>query len=118
MTEYGHRGGRGRSRRGLLRAGAGGAAALGVGGIGYAAFKLGSGKGPATSDVESGDRTASAAASPTGTDAQVQTDATFDSKNLTGPHTYERRSNPDRTIVSTAAGTQVAVLTDGTRTAT
>ena len=100
------------SRRGLLRAGIGGAAALGVAGIGYAAFRLGSGNGPAGTD-------AGTAASSTGAGSSASPAAratTRPGSSLSGPYVYQRRSDPDRTIVSTAAGTQVAVLTDGART--
>jgi cell wall-associated NlpC family hydrolase len=128
MTQDGHRA-PGRSRRGLLRAGAGGAAALGVAGIGYAAFRLGSGKGPIGTDAEagsgaggiagSGAGSASAGSNPSGGSsaaAHVTTEPGFDHTSLSGPYSYQRMIGPDRTIVRTAAGTQVAVLTDGART--
>ena len=111
------------SRRGLLRVAVGGAAAVGVAGIGYAAFRLGSGKGPAGTDADSGSAASpSVTAGPTGARstespaAQTTTLPGFDDSSLAGPYVYRRQFGPDRTIVATAAGKQVAVLTDGART--
>jgi NlpC/P60 family len=110
------------SRRGLLRAGIGGAAALGVAGIGYAAFRLGSGNGPAGTDTDAGPAASSGGAGPTGARsstapaANTTTQAGFDGSSLSGPYVYQRRSDPARTIVGTMGGKQVAVLTDGART--
>jgi NlpC/P60 family len=110
------------SRRGLLRAGIGGASALGVAGIGYAAFRLGSGKGSAGTDTDAGPAASSGAAGPTAARssatpaANTTTRPGFDGSSLSGPYVYRRRNDPDRTIVATTAGTQVAVLTDGART--
>ena len=122
-----HGAARTQSRRGLLRAGIGGAAALGVAGIGYAAFRLGSGKGSAGTDTDSGTVVSSSSSStgsaePTGTQsssaaaARTTTLPGFDGSSLSGPYVYQRRYDPDRTIVGTSAGKQVAVLTDGART--
>lgn len=116
MTEHGHRG-QSRSRRGLLRAGAGGAAALGVAGIGYAAFRLGSGKGPIGTEADAGSGGGKAGASGGSTaPAGVVIQPGFNAGSLAGPYVYQRMTGPDRTIVSTTSGTQVAVLTDGART--
>ncbi|HET9168872.1 MAG TPA: hypothetical protein VFN97_05520 [Actinospica sp.] len=123
MTESGHRG-PGSSRRGLLRAGAGGAAALGIAGIGYAAFRLGSGHGPVGQGTEAGGGASPGSGSPSSARAgaggkaaaQMTTQPGFDHSSLAGPYTYQRMPGPDRTIVSTASGDQIAVLTDGART--
>ena len=111
------------SRRGLLRAGIGGAAALGVAGIGYAAFRLGSGKGAAGKDADSGSAASSTrSAGPAGArssasaSAHTTTRSGFDGSSLSGPYVYQRQYGPDRTIVETTAGKQVAVFTDGART--
>ncbi|HTJ71132.1 MAG TPA: hypothetical protein VL551_26550 [Actinospica sp.] len=123
MTTDGHRG-PGRSRRGVLRAGVGGAAALGVAGIGYAAFRLGSGNGPVgvagagdTASAGASASVSSRASSGSTAAAHVTTQPGFDGAGLSGPHVFDRMTGPDRTIVSTSDGTRVAVFTDGARTA-
>jgi cell wall-associated NlpC family hydrolase len=40
----------------------------------------------------------------------------FDKSTLSGPYVYTRHTGPDRTVVRTESGTQVAVFTDGART--
>ena len=107
------------SRRSVVRAGIGGAAAVGVAGIGYAAFRLGSGKGPigaAASATPSSSSTPPAATTSSTAAANVATQPGFERASLSGPYVYQRTTGPDRTIVSTNSGTQVAVLTDGART--
>jgi hypothetical protein len=110
--------GRGHSRRGLLRAGIGGAAALGVAGIGYAAFRLDSGGGTAGSGAAASSAGAAGTAGA-GSGASPGAGATTRPGGGSGgsaSYVYQRQHGPDRTIVSTSSGTQVAVLTDGART--
>ena len=107
------------TRRGVVRAAVGGAALLAVAGTGYAALKLGSGHGSGSAAAGSSPSAGPSdpKASPSATSsAHVTVSSGFDDSALAGPYAYSRESGPDRTVVRTESGTQVAVFTDGART--
>jgi hypothetical protein len=109
----------------VLRAAIGTVAMVGVAGTGYAALRLGSGRGAGSGSGAGADSSAGAGSQPAaaGTPsssggkppATVTMAPGFDASTLAGPYVYSRLSGPDRTVVSTQSGTQVAVLTDDAR---